>query len=302
MSQFERAPKGMPFARSFTMRSYEIRFRRFLKRLCFNLSVLVPICICSATANGLGCKSALIVSALHASVSASRLWAKLYPHPVSSQLTLQVLVPHARFVAGNSIEETAARLDTYFYELIAIYPPKTKAILTALYTQRERIDTSPGQIEEDSQGNWHVDGDVFELASWKISVDPRIAKTKLVFLWVLIHEIAVHAGQFISRAEQVGVPKLLEELPQFRVITEISAALVERHMMNTIPVNQIVEDIRGNIDDPSIASLLIRAYQERYRIRRNAYLGLGHRPENFTKGRLVQSLLRVLSTRPEFAE
>jgi len=140
--------------------------------------------------------------------------------------------------------------------------------------------------------NWHLNKN--NIQGFSVEFDEGFRDAELIRKLFLIHEAAVHIGQFHQRAQQVGAKQAAEEhgTQDGYMFTEMSAALAETTVLSSLDFS-VVEAETNKISDPATRLGTLSTLYLMKNISPDQYIELLHRRESVTPTRAqVEEFLR----------
>lgn len=167
-------------------------------------------------------------------------------------------------------------LDTAFDTIIAGYSPATRLQLREVYYGGLQLEDKPGLISGSrSFGEAQLTKDGSK-TSFKVTIDPLIRKCPGLFRLTLIHEVAVHVGQWLERISQVGIETYLaqNQSQEFGLFSELSAHAAEKRVLDRIPLATLEKEIQSAFSDPALREDLLTEMRFRRRAKFENYIWL----------------------------
>lgn len=185
--------------------------------------------------------------------------------PTASHLILpekRVTVDLAGPLPANAVARITSltrQIDSYFDALVATYPASTTRLLRQMYYENKNISEQSGLLAQQAVFAHTVITLKEDETNFAVVIDPLLRRSPSLLRLKLIHEIAVHIGQTHQRIHQVGSAGYAKErrTGEFVKFTELTAALVEKRVIDAIPIEIAVADIRLNIDDKTAREALL---------------------------------------------
>lgn len=173
-------------------------------------------------------------------------------------------------------------VDRFFDEVIKGYPEPTQALLKKFYYENSaEVYTKELYLNSSQLANWHLNKN--NIQGFSVEFDEGLRDAELIRKLFLIHEAAVHIGQFHQRVLQVGGKQTAEEhgTQDGYMFTEMSAALAEKTVLSSLDFS-VVEAETNKITDPATRLGTLSTLYLMKNISPDQYVELLHRRESVT--------------------
>lgn len=205
------------------------------------------------------------------------------------QLLLRhVAIPRASGLRHFQANNTRELLDQEFLAIIGGYSAPTQKLLRNMYFSGLNVTATPGLIQyHGAYAHWKLQ---FEdnTPVWRVYVAPEIMQSPLLYRLHLIHEVAIHVGQTHEYYLKFGMGRTIQDTTslQFDRVTEMSAASVEKRILDQIPQKELDDEIRKTTPDYNLALMMRRDFAKRRNMSARDYLTLSHRSRMSSNGNL----------------
>jgi hypothetical protein len=210
---------------------------------------------------------------------------------------------------SDSEKEVCAKIDAYFDDIIKCYPDSTQKFIRKMYYRDINIIPVGNLFETGFIGTrafttsfaiFQLFGIVLKQKSFSRStmqIDSKFVGCPMLSRLQRIHEIAVHAGQWDQRQQQVGLRQCLNESENgtFPKFTEQSAAAAEKILIDALPDSVIKRDI-AHISDVKTQHEIWNDMMIRKGFTRVDYIRLEHRGDT---DNITETDHSIFMSRPE---
>jgi hypothetical protein len=204
----------------------------------------------------------------------------------------------------ETIHGILKRLDDFAESIAAAYDNKdTTRLIRSMYFDGQNVSMKAGLLGEGMIASHRRSTGMFE-PEHTVAFDACLEHCPILKRIFMIHEIAVHVGQFRSRAIDIRnslgqVQLVMVDTPHYRHFTEMTAACIDKLLIDAIPRRFIDAEI-NTVADENTRSFLHSILQHWRDHTVKDFMRLEHR-KGFPDGQLSEREIGLFEARPEVA-